>query len=80
MVLHLVNPAEKPSPAIISLNGFDGRKAEATIIQLAGLLTDVNTPAQPARISPKTKIVLFKGDDITYTLPAASYTIIRLNR
>jgi alpha-L-arabinofuranosidase len=80
LVLHLVNPAEKPSPAIISLNGFDRRKAEATIIQLVGLLTDVNTPAQPARISPKTKIVLLKDDEITYTLPAASYTIIRLNR
>ncbi len=80
MILYLVNPAEKPSPAIISLNGFDRRKAEATVIQLAGLLTDVNTPAQPVRISPKTETVFLKGDEITYTLPAASYTIIRLNR
>lgn len=80
LILHIVNPTEKPMPANIKLNGFEKRKAETSMVQLAGHLKDVNTPAQPKLISPKSTGISWTGDIINYTLPAASYTIIRFNR
>ncbi|MBE9583120.1 DUF1080 domain-containing protein [Mucilaginibacter sp. JRF] len=47
LVIHIVNPAEKPIAASLQLSGFDGRKAEATITQMSGKLSDVNTPIEP---------------------------------
>ncbi|UOE47200.1 DUF1080 domain-containing protein [Mucilaginibacter sp. SMC90] len=80
LVLHIVNPAEKSVPVNIKLNGFEKRNANASIVQLAGDLKDVNTPAQPKLISPKSTRVSWPDDKINYTLPAASYTIIRFSR
>ncbi|SEO34554.1 Alpha-L-arabinofuranosidase [Mucilaginibacter gossypiicola] len=80
LVLHVVNPAAKPVTADIKLSGFEKRNKEASIMQLTGDLKEVNTPAQPTLISPKSTHISWPGDVINYTLPAASYTIIRFNR
>ncbi|SDE91015.1 Alpha-L-arabinofuranosidase [Mucilaginibacter pineti] len=80
LVLHIVNPAESDCAAVIDLQGFAKRIPKATLTQLSGKLTDINTPAQPARISQKTTKVTFSGNKINYTLPAASYTIISFKR
>jgi alpha-L-arabinofuranosidase len=80
LILHIVNPEEKPVPASINFVGFEKRKSAASIVQLTGKLKDVNTPAQPTLISPKSARISTTEDVINYTLPAVSYTIIRFNR
>ncbi|MEO3403533.1 alpha-L-arabinofuranosidase C-terminal domain-containing protein [Mucilaginibacter sp. CAU 1740] len=80
LILHIVNPTEQPVPAKIDLHNFEKRNAQVTITQLAGKLKDVDTVAKPAAIIPKTTKVLLPDNAINYTLPATSYTIIRLNR
>jgi alpha-L-arabinofuranosidase len=80
LAVYIVNPADQSCATIINLQGFEKRAARATIIQMAGKLADINPPTQPAHVSPKTTIAVFQENKISYTLPAASYTIIRFNR
>jgi alpha-L-arabinofuranosidase len=78
IAIHIVNPAANACQGSISLKGMDKDLKEAVVTQLAGKLTDINTPGQPAHISPKTTKINVNRDGFNYTIPASSYTIIRL--
>lgn len=77
LALYIVNPNKESCTTRISLRNFNPSKGQADITELAGPLAAENTPAQPASLVPTMKKIDIKGEEFNYTLPAASYTIIR---
>ncbi|HVX11100.1 MAG TPA: alpha-L-arabinofuranosidase C-terminal domain-containing protein [Pirellulales bacterium] len=80
LVLQVVNTGEKPVTARLDLAGFAPTKPAARVQELVGELDAVNTPSEPERIRPSVKAWphgLAAGPQ-TYTFPAMSFTILRL--
>jgi alpha-L-arabinofuranosidase len=78
--LQVVNLTNKPVKTAIVLHGFPPKKSDAQVVELAGRLEDVNTPEAPQRIVPQARTWphRLKEGKLTYTFPAHSFTILRL--
>jgi alpha-L-arabinofuranosidase len=77
VALYIVNPNNEPCTTRISLRNVNVSNGQAAVTQLAGPFAAENTPAEPTAIIPKMKKIDVKGGELNYTLPPASYTIIR---
>jgi alpha-L-arabinofuranosidase len=74
LVLHIVNTENKPVPVNLAITNFD-RIVSAKSLTLSGELNGVNTPKEPAKISPVEKIIKNESNQI-YMLEPYSYTVI----
>lgn len=77
LVLRVVNMADRPIPATLSIAGF-ASTAAATVQTLAGDLNGYNTLTAPTKYQPQTTTwshhIARKPD--TYTFPAHSFTVM----
>ena len=80
LVVHVVNTTTDETKALVDLNGFEGKKSLIKIYTLSGDLTAENLPATPEKTSTKTTTMEVKGNNINYTFPAHSYTILRFEK
>jgi alpha-L-arabinofuranosidase len=81
LILQVVNVADVPVPAQISLDGFTPRKPAAREYTLMGDWDAVNTAKQPDHVRPveSTWHYRFKDSAMTYTFPARSFTLLRFD-
>jgi hypothetical protein len=80
IVLQVVILSANPIASQIRIDGFAPSKAAAAVEELAGALAARNTAAQPTRIAPRQVEWKHGTKDgaATYTFPAHSFTVIRL--
>jgi alpha-L-arabinofuranosidase len=81
LCLQVVNLSNMPKPAQLRFDGYMPTRDTATVIELAGNLTDQNTATEPSRISPKETQWhhIIRDGHATYAFPPHSFTIIHLN-
>jgi alpha-L-arabinofuranosidase len=75
LVLHVVNVGSSSKTSSITLTGFNGNAAN--VWTLSGDLGTENTPEEPEKIVPVESTIDVEGDELNYTFPRYSYTIIR---
>ncbi len=75
----LVNPEATPEPLAISLHGAKSVAATATAITLTGKPEESNSIDDPRKIVPQTTTVSDVKPDFTYTVPANSIVVLKLN-
>jgi alpha-N-arabinofuranosidase len=80
-VLFLVNPFPEPRAATIELRGAKGGATEARAIVLTSAdRNDVNSFAEPRKIAPHEEKFAVSGGAFGRTLPANSFTVLRVPR
>ena len=80
LALHVVNTGLLPQQAAVSLAGFDGVQATASVWTLAAAPQAVNPPDSPELVHPRQGVIQNAGPKFEFTFPAYSYTILRLRR
>jgi alpha-L-arabinofuranosidase len=75
LVLLVVNTGKQDHEAQISLGSFHA-SGVAAVTTLSGNLSDVNTPEDPTKISPKKSDLPLTGSQFSETFPALSYTTV----
>ncbi len=79
IILKAVNPGANAEPAEIKLNGLSQVEPEGKTITLAGDdLNEVNSMAEPERISPVESKFKNAAANFTYTFPPRSMTVLRI--
>jgi len=78
VVVKAVNPRAEPVSVALDLAGAKVPAQKARCIQLVGKSDDVNTFEEPLRISPKEAFVDIASKDFQLTLPAYSFTLVRV--
>jgi alpha-L-arabinofuranosidase len=78
VILKFVNAQTEPAKMEIKLQGID-KVSKADAIVLSGNPTDVNSPGDPMKISPKTSPITDAGASFTHEFPAHSVTVLRLD-
>jgi hypothetical protein len=80
LVLQVVSLGSEPRPTTIRLDGFAPTRPMAKVEELAGPLDAVNTAEFPERVKAKGSDWRcgFENGQATYTFPAHSVTVIRL--
>lgn len=74
LVIHVANINDRVIPAAMDIAGF-GKPSQVKVITLSGQLPEANTPQQPERIVPQTK-VLTQPENLIYEFPPYSYTVM----
>jgi hypothetical protein len=78
LVLRVVNSGDAPITAGIEFLGFTPTMKAALVDEIAGPLDAVNTAEQPRRIFSQTRNWKHEVGGGTYTFPAGSFTVLRL--
>ena len=78
VILKLVNVQAAAQPLKIDLQGVKTIGKEATGEVLTGGLTDINTVADPRKVTPKAFAIGNASTTFTHDLPAHSVTVLRL--
>jgi hypothetical protein len=78
LVLQAVNPTGRSVPAEIRLSGYEPKKNEAQVTELAGALAAKNSPARSRAVAPQDRHWPhgLKDSKATYSFPPFSITII----
>jgi alpha-L-arabinofuranosidase len=78
--LQVVNVDTRPVTSDIAIAGFSPQASTARVVEISGQLRDENTADDPQRIAPKMRTWQpeWKMGRTTYTFPAYSFTILRL--
>lgn len=80
IILKIVNTADQPRKAVISIKGAKKMKTTATQIILTGEhLEDVNSLEIPLAISPKNQEVTIKGKKLNLNMPPYSLNVIKIS-
>jgi hypothetical protein len=77
VVLKVVNLEAEALPVTICLESGPAGTGRACISQLAGALSDENTPESPCRVAPVEREVAWDGGDCTLVLPGHSFTVMQ---
>ena len=78
VIVKFVNAQAEPAKMDIKLQGVDNiTKADAIV--LTGNPTDVNTPGDPMKVSPKTSPLSDSASSFSHEFPAHSVTVLRLD-
>jgi alpha-L-arabinofuranosidase len=78
VILKLVNVQATAQPLKIELQGVRTIRKDATGEVLTGGLTDINTVAEPRKVTPKAITIGNAAPTFTHDLPAHSVTVLRL--
>jgi len=79
IIVKAVNPNSTPLATTFNINGVNSIAPDATVIQLtSGSSADENSMASPAHVFPVTNSIANGGTNFTLTLPANSFSIVRL--
>jgi alpha-L-arabinofuranosidase len=78
--LQVVNVDRQPVTSAITIAGFSPQASSVPVVEISGQLGDDNTADHPQRIAPDTRTWKpeWKMGRTTYTFPAYSFTILRL--
>ncbi len=80
IVIKAVNPYDTAIDTTFSLSGVGAVSPDATVIQLtSGSPADENSLASPTYVSPVTNTIANADTNFTITLPANSFSILRLD-
>ncbi len=81
VVLSVVNLASDPVETRIRFTDYSPQKDTVRVVTLTGQLDEINTPEEPRRVVPTEEVRPLtkdaRGQDIIYTFPANSFTILR---
>ncbi len=79
LVLKVVNPGEKVSPASIRIYGYSPAHPAVDVEVLAGSLDEVNTATTPHQIQPVQKrwLSIYKNDETEYDFQPHSITVLK---
>ncbi|GAB3933451.1 alpha-L-arabinofuranosidase C-terminal domain-containing protein [Mucilaginibacter myungsuensis] len=80
LIMHIINIKEDEVKTNIDIKGFDRSNPAVKVATLAGDLKARNTPEQPTRTSTKETTVQLTGNNVKYSFPAHSYTILRFKK
>ena len=78
IVVKGVNPHNAPVALALNLAGANVQAQKARRITLAGRPDDVNTMEEPRKIAPQEDTLDIPGAGSQVTLPAYSFTILRI--
>jgi alpha-N-arabinofuranosidase len=78
VILKLVNIQETAQPLQIDLRGVGAVNKDAQGEMITGALSDVNTVAEPMKVTPKPFTIKNAGTSFTHELPAHSVSVMRL--
>jgi alpha-L-arabinofuranosidase len=78
VIVKFVNAQAEPAKMDIKLQGV-GQVTKGDAIVLTGNPTDVNTPGDPMKVSPKTSPLTDAAASFTHEFPAHSVTVLRLD-
>lgn len=77
--LKLVNPEATAAPLNIEIKGVQSLASKANVITLSGNLDDSNSITKPREVVPVSTTVHDVKPNFTYTLPAHSVVVLKLN-
>lgn len=79
VVVKLVNYAATPRPVQLTLSGLKraAKNAQAQVLAASDLQTE-NSLQQPQKLAPVTQPVTVSGQQVSYTLPPYSLTVLRV--
>jgi alpha-L-arabinofuranosidase len=79
IVVKAVNPYAQALPATVNLSGVASVLPAASVIQLtSGSSADENSFANPLKVSPVTNAIADAGTNFSFTFPANSLSVLRL--
>jgi alpha-N-arabinofuranosidase len=78
IILKVVSSGADATEAQINLAGLSHVESQAKVITLAGNLADVNSMAEPSKISPVKSAIDNAAANFLYNFPAYSMTVLRI--
>jgi alpha-L-arabinofuranosidase len=79
LIVKVVNANAKPLETEVNLSGAKNLTGKGTATVLTSeSLTDENSLANPAKVSPRTEAVEFSGTSLKHSFPGNSFTVLRL--